>query len=412
MSFASGNRNVPRHVIFAIILAGCCYGIEDVSKTLSDRTITMTFPQGDVLAWAACVMQSFREQHPDLDLTVSIDVTLPTLKTRVFNGSEQHANQIITNVTRHLIAELESPDTDSGVPTFDETPARLGVRRQHPKLRCEHILWSEVVSLFESAFNCNVSSKDSGMVIRLYPKELTLFEYRCGTNATQDVRETLSMMYARSNSITEGLIVRNPGFSGSFFVVATPKAHEFALRQLNELRTKFPCPEVAPSFQGGKTGIASETDVHLRKTDYCTATNAVALIEKIIERRCLTMTLWLKWGLSSNSVDAAERANLSEERFENDMRKWLADVAMYPEEAISLLKAELDKETECIESLKKSRVTMSYADYVERLTDEQRYRFLAHQYHYRAKLYSILVTKFFYDPSLSRSGSPRQRRDQ
>jgi hypothetical protein len=124
------------------------------------------------------------------------------------------------------------------------------------------------------------------------------------------------------------------------------------------------------------------------------------------------MTLWLKWGLSSNSVDAAERANLSEERFENDMRKWLADVAMYPEEAISLLKAELDKETECIESLKKSRVTMSYADYVERLTDEQRYRFLAHQYHYRAKLYSILVTKFFYDPSLSRSGSPRQRRDQ
>ncbi len=141
------------------------------------------------------------------------------------------------------------------------------------------------------------------------------------------------------------------------------------------------------------TNIPPKTSICLRKTDYCTATNAVALVEKIIERRCLTMTLWQKWGLSSNSVDAAERANLSEERFENDMRKWLTDVEMYPDEAIPLLTDELDKETERIESLKKSRATISYADYVERLTDEQRYRFLAHQYHYRAKLFNS-VTKF------------------
>jgi len=142
------------------------------------------------------------------------------------------------------------------------------------------------------------------------------------------------------------------------------------------------------------TNINPKTGVCLRKTDYCTTTNAVALIEKIIERRCLTMTLWLKWGFSSNSVDAAKSANLSEERFEKEVRGWFTDVATHQDEAISLLKDEFDKETERIENLKKSLVTMSYADYVERLTDEQRYRFLARLYHYKAKLYSILANTF------------------
>lgn len=245
--------------IFAIILVGIsacdCYGTEDGSKVLSERTINMTFPQGNVLVWSAYMMQSFREQHSDLDLTVSVDVTLPTLQVRVFNGSGQYANQIITNVINNLIAGLDSTYTDFGAPAFDKIPINLGVRRKHPELRCKNILWAELVGLFERIFNCNVSSKDNNIIIHLYPKELALVEYRCGTNETQDVRETLSMMYLQSNSITEGLVVRNPSFPDSFFVVATPKIHEFALKQLNELKKTFPCPKAAPSFQGEKTGL-------------------------------------------------------------------------------------------------------------------------------------------------------------
>ena len=135
----------------------------------------------------------------------------------------------------------------------------------------------------------------------------------------------------------------------------------------------------------------------VQKTDYCDMTNSIALIEKIIERRCL-LAVWMeRLHIGSNTVEVIESAKLTEGRFKNDICGWLSSIATYPDETLLTLKEEVNKETELIESLRRHGA-WEYEDFVKQLTDEQRGRFLARLYHYKAKLYLTLETQFFAVP--------------
>lgn len=135
------------------------------------------------------------------------------------------------------------------------------------------------------------------------------------------------------------------------------------------------------------------TKTCMQKTDYCTLTNSIMLIEKIIERRCL-LTVWLeRWNIGSNSVDVIEKAKLTDSRFQKDIRGWLSSIATYPDETLSTLTEEVSKETELMESLGRQG-SWKYDDFVKQLTDQQRCRFLARLFQYKAIFYSFLETEF------------------
>lgn len=127
----------------------------------------------------------------------------------------------------------------------------------------------------------------------------------------------------------------------------------------------------------------------LQKTDYCDMTNSIALIDKIIERRCLLSVWQERLHIGSNKVEVIESAKLTEGRFQKDICGWFSSIASYPDETLLTLKEEVNKETELIESLRRHGA-WEYEDFVKQLTDEQRGRFLARLFHYKALFYLFL----------------------
>ena len=161
------------------------------------------------------------------------------------------------------------------------------------------------------------------------------------------------------------------------------------------------CAHVVSQHPGESLGaptVSPEPQL-LLEVDYHSLTNAVILMENIIERRCLwsVMIDRLMELLDETPADTLNLAHLSEDCLKNEVDMWTRHILLTdPEDILFVLNSDFDWVTGNIENWIAGQ-WRPYDYYVKILRDDDRYRFLTRTFTYKAKLYSILSEKFSED---------------
>jgi hypothetical protein len=230
-----------------LVMATCIgtlsgFGHEGMTS-VTNGTLNLTIPSGNMLVCASCVKQAIRDQYPNAQLELFVDVSFPSVKMRIYENSLSSHRSIFKNISDLLLSHLDL--TNSG----------YGIGNNVGPLNAKQMSWHDVVYFFESCFGCKVTYRDNFIIIHVFPDVLEVIEYRQRSNKGMTVLETLRLGYVSSGKIRDGVFLDCSGSQKECsLVVATPEGHNQAMKQLKE-------------FGGGElaeTIVAPNTQVDLK----------------------------------------------------------------------------------------------------------------------------------------------------